>query len=243
MKAELWERLSYSWSQFVNRKGVKNQVRRWLIIASLTLLAIFVLGGGAWAAQRYLITNIHQIKPSVVTQLRGRTGARGATGATGAQGPQGPQGPANGIVGPQGPVGPKGDTGAPGLLAWGQTAAVDQWKVAPPIPGTVYFYDPSLLFTPSASGVLEITITVSGLENVTGALGIGVRTASGDDSSMDPHGSWFSEGATGTATVTRTRLMKVTAGAQYTPEIWLSATSYSPYIDVTCSISYVVFGT
>lgn len=50
------------------------------LIASVALF--FSLGGASLAASHYLITSIHQIKPSVRGQLRG------------AQGPQGPAGPA-----------------------------------------------------------------------------------------------------------------------------------------------------
>ena len=62
----------------------------------IALLALFVsLGGTAAAAKHYLITNTHQIKPSVIRSLRGEVGAAGATGPTGPAGPQGPAGPSN----------------------------------------------------------------------------------------------------------------------------------------------------
>ena len=50
----------------------------------------FVLGGGALAAQHYVISSVNQIKPSVVKQLRGDRGPRGLRGAKGKQGPAGP---------------------------------------------------------------------------------------------------------------------------------------------------------
>lgn len=61
----------------------------------LSLLALFIaLGGTAIAAKHYLITSTSQIKPSILKQLRGRTGPPGLAGANGANGAQGPQGPA-----------------------------------------------------------------------------------------------------------------------------------------------------
>ncbi len=107
----------------------------------ISLFALFLaLGGGAYAAGRYLIKG-SQIEPHSITleQLSRRTVAdllrrvgrpryTGQTGPSGPQGPQGPQGPkgdtgatgaqgpqgATGPQGPQGPQGPKGDTGAAG---------------------------------------------------------------------------------------------------------------------------------
>lgn len=73
------------------------------MVAALALLTVCA---GAGFGGRYLITNIKQIKPSVVKQIRGtRSGASGAPGAGGTQGPMGPMGP----TGPQGPMGPSGD--------------------------------------------------------------------------------------------------------------------------------------
>jgi hypothetical protein len=68
----------------------------------IALLALFfALGGTAIAAKHYLITSTSQIKPSVLRQLHGQTGAVGPQGASGVTGPQGPTGP----QGTQGPAG------------------------------------------------------------------------------------------------------------------------------------------
>jgi len=93
------------------------------LIASAALF--FSLAGTGIAASHYLITSVHQIKPSVVAQLRGNQGPAGAVGPQGPLGPQGlkgdvgPAGPQGlkgdpGVAGPVGPQGPKGDTGPQG---------------------------------------------------------------------------------------------------------------------------------
>lgn len=58
-----------------------------LIVACLALF--FSLGGGAYAASRVLITNVHQIGPGVRHELRGRRGPAGPRGPAGSQSPQG----------------------------------------------------------------------------------------------------------------------------------------------------------
>ena len=69
------------------------------------LALFFALGGGAFAADQFVISNINQIKPSVLNQI--------TKGARGPRGPSGPPGP-KGNTGSPGPKGPKGDTGAKG---------------------------------------------------------------------------------------------------------------------------------
>ena len=64
---------------------------------AIAILALFfALGGSAIAAKRYLITSPKQIKPSVLTKLRGRPAKAGAKGVDGPQGSTGPAG-ANGV--------------------------------------------------------------------------------------------------------------------------------------------------
>ena len=74
---------------------------------SMTLAVMFAMSGGAYAANRYLITSTKQISPKVLKALKGVNGKNGAGGATGPAGSTGPAGAA-------GPQGTKGETGAPG---------------------------------------------------------------------------------------------------------------------------------
>ena len=62
------------------------------VIAVLALF--FAMGGTALAAHHYLITSTSQIKPSVLTKLKGNAGKNGAQGPAGAAGAAGAQGPA-----------------------------------------------------------------------------------------------------------------------------------------------------
>ncbi|HEX3692706.1 MAG TPA: hypothetical protein VHU13_05125 [Solirubrobacteraceae bacterium] len=82
---------------------------------------VFAMSGGAYAASKFIITSTKQIKPSVLSQLKGKAGPAGANGANGATGPAGPQGPA----GPTGvgSVGPEGKTGANGRSVVAATAS------------------------------------------------------------------------------------------------------------------------
>ena len=71
---------------------------------AMTLALVLAMSGGAFAAGKFLITSTKQIKPSVLSSLKGKAGPAGPTGAVGLAGGAGPQGPA----------GLKGETGSPG---------------------------------------------------------------------------------------------------------------------------------
>ena len=83
--------------------------------AVVTVVLVFAMSGGAYAAGKYLITSTKQISPKVLKTLTGKPGAPGATGAQGPAGPAGPVGPAGaaGATG-KGEKGEKGETGANG---------------------------------------------------------------------------------------------------------------------------------
>ena len=87
---------------------MKQKFRRPSPAMIVACLAMFVASTGtSIAARHYLITSTKQIKPSVLTKLkgakgpRGDTGAAGVTGATGATGATGSQGPAGPLVTPE----------------------------------------------------------------------------------------------------------------------------------------------
>jgi hypothetical protein len=88
---------------------------------AMTLALVFAMSGGAYAANKFLITSTKQISPKVLKALKGKPGAAGPAGLAGATGAAGAQGPA-GAAGAQGPAGPagvgkegeKGKEGTPG---------------------------------------------------------------------------------------------------------------------------------
>ncbi len=73
----------------------------------MTLALVFAMGGGAYAAKRYVITSTKQISPKVLKELKGKSGPAGP------QGPAGPEGKA-GATGKDGAKGEKGDEGKEG---------------------------------------------------------------------------------------------------------------------------------
>jgi len=77
-----------------------------LVISIAATVGVLLVAGGAFAAGRFIITNVNQIKPSVRAQLKGTRGPRGVRGP---QGPQGSQG-APGATGTRGPAGIPGIT-------------------------------------------------------------------------------------------------------------------------------------
>jgi hypothetical protein len=92
-------------------KGIFRLPSAAMVVAVAAL--VLALGGGAYAAKKYVITSTGQIKPSVLKSLQGRAGTTGATGPAGAQGEQGTRGKA-GVEGQPGPEGPEGLPGEPG---------------------------------------------------------------------------------------------------------------------------------
>jgi hypothetical protein len=110
-------------------KIVKLRKRVTYVHIGMMLALVLAMSGGAYAAKRYLITSTKQIKPSVLTQLKGAKGpagpagpsgstglmgATGLTGATGIIGKEGPQGKA-GVEGKEGKAGVEGKEGKAGV--------------------------------------------------------------------------------------------------------------------------------
>lgn len=90
-----------------------SMIRKRLTYANvtMTLALVFAMAGGAYAANKIIITSVKQIKPSVVKQLRGKTGKQGPAGPAGVQGSQG----AVGATGKEGAKGANGTNGTNGI--------------------------------------------------------------------------------------------------------------------------------
>ncbi len=89
-----------------------------------TLALVFSMSGGALAAKHYLISSTRQIKPSVLSKLKGNTGKTGPQGPAGASGKEGATGK-TGETGKEGPQGPSNGyqsfKDAPGVIKDGET--------------------------------------------------------------------------------------------------------------------------
>jgi len=97
---------------------VKNRLGVPGIVAVIAL--VFAMGGGAAiAAKKYVITSTGQIKPSVLEQLKGKTGRQGKAGPQGAPGAAGKDG-TNGARGADGTAGAAGKSVVTGTLASGE---------------------------------------------------------------------------------------------------------------------------
>jgi hypothetical protein len=92
-------------------------IRKPTVTSAVAILALFIaLGGSAIAANHYLITKTSQIKPSVLSKLKGKAGATGPAGTRGTTGPAGTAG-ALGATGPAGASGPQGPAGPSNVSA------------------------------------------------------------------------------------------------------------------------------
>jgi hypothetical protein len=80
---------------------------------AMTLVLVFAMTGGAYAANKYVITSTKQISPKVLKALTGKPGKNGAVGATGPQGPAG-SASAKGEPGTPGTAGTNGVNGTDG---------------------------------------------------------------------------------------------------------------------------------
>ena len=149
------------------------KLRRSEVVAVIAL--VFALTGTA-AATGYTITNIHQIQPRVLAQLRG---SRGPQGPPGPQGPQGPQG-LQGLQGPQGNPGTNGDGSAYAVFndaGSTGTGAVTLATLTVPSAGTYVIHGTVRLSNPSGSSIASTcTLTAGGdtdtamsLFNISGA--------------------------------------------------------------------------
>jgi hypothetical protein len=98
------------------------QLRRPSPASVIAGLALFIaLGGTAIAAHHYIITKTSQIKPDVLTTLKGNRGKAGVAGPEGIQGKEG-------APGKEGVPGKEGAQGVPGTLS---SAYLDAYLTSP----------------------------------------------------------------------------------------------------------------
>lgn len=127
------------------------------------LIAGAILAGGtAEAANRWIITSVKQIKPSVRAQLHGARGRRGARGPRGFAGVQG----ARGFTGARGPQGPQGPAGASGFAS--SIRVVDSPHVTLQPNQTSYDVDPNGFMAQCPPGYVVVGTGWDGPEAPTG---------------------------------------------------------------------------
>jgi hypothetical protein len=143
----------------------------------VTLVLVFAMSGGAYAASRYKITSVKQISPGVVKLLKGARGPAGpqglagVNGAAGSPGEKGPKGDAGekGAPGATGATGPKGATGKTGFtktLPEGETET-GEWAMLGEASGASQFFGDAVSFNiPLASAPTVHYIRTSGMEPV-----------------------------------------------------------------------------
>jgi hypothetical protein len=146
-------------------------------VLAASALFLAVAGGGAYAADSYIITSTHQIKPSVLKKLandvrgprgtrgpvgqQGATGGQGQAGNTGAPGPQGQQG----LQGPQGDPGQQGNQGPSGInspLVYTYTDSVGPDSGDCGNAWATDTYDRTFVVEPQADGSFTVFETVNG---------------------------------------------------------------------------------
>ena len=115
-------------------QAIRSRLNATSLVAVLAL--VFAMTGGAYAANRYLISSTKQISPKVLKALKGNAGSGGAQGPAGPAGPAGPGGPAGapgaGAAGKEGPAGKEGKPGTTGFtetLPSGKTL-MGEWSLS-----------------------------------------------------------------------------------------------------------------
>jgi hypothetical protein len=91
-------------------KALRRNLNPSMVVAVAAL--VLAMGGGAYAAKKYVITSTKQIKPSVLKSLQGKSGVAGSTGPAGSSGKDGTNGK-DGSNGNDGSNGVDGTDGSP----------------------------------------------------------------------------------------------------------------------------------